>query len=103
MQAAVSRSNLALPYICFFKSLSLLTCPSTWPLDHGMQIAALTAASSWRTPLTKVRISGSSLLAASYNHSPICSSSSSHTILANLPARSCAAANSGLWERSSSR
>lgn len=35
----LSRPNLALPYICFFRSLSLLTCPSTCPLDHGSRIA----------------------------------------------------------------
>lgn len=33
--------------------LRRLTCPSTGPLLHGSAMAARTAASSWRSPVTK--------------------------------------------------
>lgn len=39
-------------------SFNLLTCPSTWPVLQGKVTAALIAASSWRTPLAKVRMKG---------------------------------------------
>ena len=50
---AASRSILARPYICRFTSLSLVICPSVWPLDHGLAIAAMTAALSLRIPAAK--------------------------------------------------
>jgi len=39
-----SKSNFPLPYISLFRSLILVTWPSTWPLLHGYSNAAATAA-----------------------------------------------------------
>ncbi len=50
-------SILPRPYICRLTSLSLVTCPSVWPLDQGSTMAARTAASSSRTPEAKDAIS----------------------------------------------
>jgi hypothetical protein len=44
------RSRFARPYICRFRSLSLVTWPSVWPLDHGSLIAASTAGRSAAIP-----------------------------------------------------
>ena len=51
MTRAWSRSSLPRPYIWRLTSLSLVICPSVWPLDQGVVIAALTAALSFMMPL----------------------------------------------------
>ena len=56
MTRAWSGSCFLRPYIWRFTSLSLVICPSIWPLDHGEVIAAMTAALSLTTPLAKEAI-----------------------------------------------
>ena len=50
MTLAWSMSIFPRPYIWRFTSLSLVICPSVWPLDQGRLIAAATAAKSLVTP-----------------------------------------------------
>jgi len=59
---ALSKSNLARPYICRFNSLTRVTWPSTCPLLQGDVMAPNTAAVSFWMPLAK-RSSSSTVLA----------------------------------------
>src|SRR6266487_6739330 len=64
----LSNSKEARPYMLRFRSLSLVTWPSVWPLLYGKEIAATIAALSRCSPVAKLRNSGNPLEAASSNH-----------------------------------
>ncbi len=92
---ALSKSNLARPYICRLSNFNRLTCPSTCPLLHSVFIAARTAASSRRKPLAKFLNSTTPLPSTALNHPSNSGSSLLRSNRWNSRAKACAVAISG--------